>query len=74
MLTLVTGAAALLGVATVLAGVAWLRDPAAVHRLQVRYLGSDPRDERTVRRGALPRGIALVVLGLLCLLFVVLSI
>jgi hypothetical protein len=40
----------------------------------VRYLGSAPRDRSVVRRGALPRGFALVVLGCLCLLFVVLSV
>ena len=74
MVTVVTGVAAFVGVATVLAGVAWLRDPELVHRLQVTYLGSAPRDQSSVRRGALSRGLALVVLGSLCLLFVVLSV
>jgi hypothetical protein len=74
MLTLVTGIAALVGLATVLAGVAWLRAPERVHGFQVRYLGSAPREREHVRRGAIPRGFALVVLGGLCLLFVVLSV
>jgi uncharacterized membrane protein HdeD (DUF308 family) len=72
-LTLVTGVAAVVGVTAVLAGVAWLRDPAAVHDLQVGYLGSSRRTDEAVRRGALSRGLTLVVLGVLCLLFVVVS-
>ncbi len=74
MVTPVAGVAAVVGFATVLVGVAWLRDPERVHRLQVQYLGSAPRDQPTVRRGALPRGFVLVVLGCLCLLFAVLSV
>jgi hypothetical protein len=74
MFTPVAGVAAVVGLVTVLVGVAWLREPEWVHRLQVRYLGTAPRDQSTVRRGALPRGFALVVLGCLCLLFVVLSV
>jgi hypothetical protein len=74
MVSPVAAVAAVVGVATVVAGTAWLREPERVHRLQVRYLGSAPRDRSVVRRGALPRGFALVVLGCLCLLFVVLSV
>lgn len=73
-LTPVTAVAAVVGCVAVLTGGAWLRDPAAVHDLQVAYLGSTRRDDETVRRGALPRGVALLVLGVLCLLFVVVSV
>jgi hypothetical protein len=72
--TPVTAFAAAVGAAAVLAGAAWLRDPEAVHDLQVTYLGSRRRDPEAVRRGALSRGIALVVLGLLCVTFVVVSV
>lgn len=74
MLTLVTGIASLVGLVAVLAGISWIRDPERVHQFQVTYLGSAPREQSAVRRGALPRGLALVVLGCLCLLFVVLSV
>jgi drug/metabolite transporter (DMT)-like permease len=73
-LTLVTGFATLVGVAAILAGVAWLRAPETVHELQVSYLGSSRRDASTVRRGSIPRGIAFLVLGALCLTFVVVSV
>jgi uncharacterized membrane protein HdeD (DUF308 family) len=73
-LTPVTALATLVGVAAVLAGIAWLRAPERVHDFQVGYLGSSRREAAAVRRGALPRGLALVVLGLGCLLFVVVSV
>jgi hypothetical protein len=73
-LTPVTAAAAVVGVAAVLTGVAWLRAPETVHDLQVAYLGSRRRDAAAVRRGSLPRGLALLVLGALCLTFVVVSV
>jgi uncharacterized membrane protein HdeD (DUF308 family) len=73
-LTPVTAVATVVGCVAVLAGAAWIRDPPAVHDLQVAYLGSTRRDDETVRRGALPRGVALLVLGVLCLLFVVVSV
>ena len=70
-LTPVMAAAAVVGVAAVLAGAAWLRAPETVHDLQVAYLGSRRRDAVAVRRGSLPQGLALLVLGALCLTFVV---
>lgn len=69
MVTLVTGLAALIGILTVLVGVAWLRRPLVVHDFQVQYLGTRRRSDIRVRQGALSRGIALLVLGSLCLLF-----
>ena len=73
-LTPVTAAAAVVGVAAVFVGVAWLRAPEAVHDLQVAYLGSGRRDAAAVRRGSISRGLGLVVLGALCLTFVVVSV
>jgi uncharacterized membrane protein HdeD (DUF308 family) len=72
--TPVTAFAAAVGVVAVLAGAAWLRDPAAVHDFQVVYLGSRRREPAAVRRGALSRGFALLVLGLLCMTFAVASV
>ena len=73
-LTPVTGFATAVGVAALLLGVALLRSPLAVHEVQVAHLGSTRRDDRAVRRRGLSRGLTLVVLGTLCLLFVVLSV
>ena len=74
MVTLVTALAAALGVLTVLIGVVWLRRPVAIHDFQVQYLGTARRPVERVRAGALSRGIALLVLGSLCLLFAVVSV
>ena len=74
MVTLVTGLAALIGVVTVCFGVVWLRRPVVVHDFQVRYLGTNRRPIERVQAGALGRGIALLVLGSLCLLFAVVSV
>lgn len=73
-MTPVTAFAAAVGVVAVLAGAAWLRDPAVVHDVQVRYLGSRRREPAAVRRGALSRGFVLLVLGLLCVTFAVVSV
>jgi hypothetical protein len=73
-LTLVTGFAAVVGVTAVLVGVGWLRAPLFLHEFQVTYLGSTRRTDAAVRRGSLVRGFAFVVLGCLCLLFVVVSV
>ena len=72
-LTPVTAVATSLGVLTVAAGVVWLRAPQQAHDLTVASLGGHRRDEETVRWGSLPRGLVLLVLGVLCLLFAVLS-
>lgn len=72
-LTPVTVVAATVGLLAVAAGVAWLRAPQWAHDLTVAHLGGSRRDEAAVRRSSLPRGVALLVLGFLCLLFAVLS-